>query len=208
MLKHIIFDLGAVLYDIDYQLTANEFKALGVQNFDALYSQFHANELFTNLETGKITATEFYRSIAPYCSKGTTDAEIRTAWNAMLLGFRQTSIRYLPALATKYELYVLSNTNQIHYQQVEADYLQQFGNSNFKTLFKKCWLSYEIGYRKPDQEVFEYIITNAALEPQECLFIDDTNINVDAGNAAGIPSVLLKQGDFIEDIAYHDFTSS
>ncbi|MEI9935531.1 MAG: hypothetical protein WDM71_11935 [Ferruginibacter sp.] len=109
--KNILFDLGGVLLNIDYNKTSVAFQKLGVQNFDELFSQFTANELFEKLETGKITKEHFYLEMAKHTYPGTQQTQIEEAWNAMLLDFRISSFEFFEPLKNKYNLYLLSNTN-------------------------------------------------------------------------------------------------
>src|ERR1700739_3239196 len=113
--KNILFDLGGVLLNVDYHKTSAAFKKLGVQNFDTLYSQFKANELFEELETGKISDDHFYKEMEKHTYPGISQQQIEEAWNAMLLDFRIDSLHFLDSLKNKYKLFLLSNTNSIHH---------------------------------------------------------------------------------------------
>ena len=88
----IIFDLGGVILDIDYNLTRTAFEKLGVRNFDEMYSQSSADMLFRNLETGKISEENFYNEMNKCTGLQLSPAEIKQAWNAMLLNFREESL--------------------------------------------------------------------------------------------------------------------
>ena len=101
-IKNIIFDLGGVLLDIDYHKTAKAFTDLGVQQFDDLYSQVNANDLFEALETGTISEDDFYKSLHSYCQPATTRFQMQSAWNAILLNFRVESLSVLEELKKKF----------------------------------------------------------------------------------------------------------
>src|ERR1700756_3681233 len=127
MTKAIILDLGGVLLNIDYKKTAQAFANLGVVDFDDHFSQFRSDELFSNLEMGKISEDHFYQSILPICNPGTTQVEVQLAWDAMLLDFRVKSLEFLVPLAAKYPLYLLSNTNSIHHTAFNRTLLNTTG---------------------------------------------------------------------------------
>ena len=93
-IKNIIFDLGGVLLDVDYNKTADAFKRLGVSQFDELYSQANANHLFEELETGSIKEDAFYENIGQYCAPDTSRDQMMQAWNEILLDFRTNSLEY------------------------------------------------------------------------------------------------------------------
>src|SRR6185437_709528 len=108
-IENIIFDLGGVLLDIDYNLTRAAFEKLGVTNFDDMYSQANADKLFQKLETGSIDEEEFYTQLNNSTGMNLSTEEIKEAWNAMLLTFREDSLKFLEQLKGKYKIFLLSN---------------------------------------------------------------------------------------------------
>jgi len=113
-IKNIIFDLGNVLLDIDYNKTIHAFEQLGFQNFKASYSPEKMGPVFEDIETGKISEEELYAVIQSVSKTPVSSHQIRDAWNALLLDFRVESLEYLKKLPAKYTIYLLSNTNSIH----------------------------------------------------------------------------------------------
>lgn len=204
MIKNILFDFGGVLYDIDFSKTSEAFKQLGFVDFDQQYSQYKANPLFQELETGAITPEQFYASIQ-LLLPGITAEQIRDAWNALLLGYRVTSLAYLTELKKKYNLFLLSNTNQIHYDHFTAQLLEQTPYPSLESFFTKAYYSQQVGIRKPDIDVFEYILKDAGIKAKETLFIDDSYTNFPNAEKLGMKIYLLKPGTFIEDIDYKSF---
>ena len=97
--KNIIFDLGGVLLDIDFQKSIDAFKGLGIENFEEMFSQFKADDLFEKLETGKIAEADFYEAIKQRTKLTISDADIDLAWNALILHFRTESLEVLEKLA-------------------------------------------------------------------------------------------------------------
>ena len=110
----IIFDLGGVILNIDYNLTRQAFENYGIYNFNEMYSQAAANDLFDDLETGKINEADFYKEFNTRAGIILSETKIQTAWNAMLLDFREKSLQFVGSLQSKYKLFLLSNTNHIH----------------------------------------------------------------------------------------------
>src|ERR1700740_2535779 len=102
----IIFDLGGVILDIDYNLTRAAFEKLGVQNFDEMYSQSGTDQLFRNLEIGKISAKDFYRELNRCTGLSLSPSEIKQAWNTILIDFREKSLAFLDVLRPKYKLFL------------------------------------------------------------------------------------------------------
>ena len=93
--KNILFDLGGVLLNIDFKLTSNAFKHLGVTDFDEMFTQHFSNPLFELLETGKIDESAFYEAFRKEVGLPLSDAQIQSAWNALLLDFPPERIEWL-----------------------------------------------------------------------------------------------------------------
>lgn len=206
-IKNIIFDLGGVLIDIDYQKTINAFKNLGVVDFENMYSQTTANTLFEDLETGQINEAEFYDGVRKEANLSISDEQIKTAWNTILLDFRPNSIAYLQQLAQTHRIYLLSNTNIIHqaaFLQTYADIFKEDLNDNFT----KAYYSHEIHLRKPHKNIYEFVLNDAGMNAEETLFIDDSIINMPKANELGITTHLLLKDQKIENIVPSYLTSS
>src|SRR5471030_2272045 len=114
-IKNIIFDLGGVFLNIDFKITEQDFRDLGVTGFSDMFNQHHSNDLFEQLETGKITPEQFYEAFRKATGTQLTDEQIRNAWNALLLDFPTERLVWLDKIMKKYRVYLYSNTNLIHY---------------------------------------------------------------------------------------------
>ena len=196
----IIFDLGGVILNIDYQLTRTAFEKLGIKNFDEMYSQSDADDLFNKLETGKIAEDNFYKEINKRCGLDLSAKEIEQAWNAMLLSFREKSLEFINTLQPKYKLFLLSNTNHIHLKKFTKIYFEKKRNNSFEKFFNKAYYSCEIGLRKPDAECYEIVLNENNLIAGRTLFIDDSVQNIEAAKALGMQTILLTPGNYIEDL--------
>ena len=186
------------MLDIDYQKTINAFKKLGIENFEEMFSQFKADELFEKLETGEIAETDFYAEVKSRTSITVSDAEIKAAWNALILDFRTESLTYLEALSKKYKLYLLSNTNSIHLKCFKQLFTQQTGKPLLDKYFSKAYYSNEVRLRKPGTEIFDFVLEDENLVAEETLFIDDTLINIETAQKMGFKTHHLLPGEKIE----------
>lgn len=201
-LKNIVFDLGGVLLNIDYNKTENSFKELGFLNFNEMYSQYSADMLFSNLETGKISNAHFYEKMLEAGKGKLSQEQITTAWNAMLLNFRTPSLGFLEDLSKKFNLYLLSNTNAIHLEAFEELFTRETGKPSLDAYFTKAYYSNRIGYRKPNADIFEFVMKDAGIKAAETLFIDDSYNNIEAAKNLGFKTHLLLAGEKIEDLNY------
>lgn len=189
--KNIIFDLGNVILNIDYLLAATAFGELDVNTFEKQFSQAQQQQLFDLYEKGQISSQEFRDQLRTYCRKNTSDREIDAAWNSMLLDLPAARLELLTHLKQTHRIFLLSNTNEIHIHSF-YDYLQKnFGIPDLSAYFEKMYLSYEIGMRKPDAEIFEFVLKENKLELKETLFIDDSIQHIEAAKKLGIQTYWL-----------------
>ena len=199
-IENIIFDLGGVILDIDYNLTRAAFEKLGIVHFDEMYSQASADKLFQKLETGSISEEIFFKELNKCVGIQLSPVEITTAWNLMLLQFRETSLGFLEDIKPRYNLYLFSNTNYIHMAAFEKIFHEKFRIQPFNEYFKHAFYSCDIGLRKPDMESYQWIIAHLKISPEKTLFIDDTVQNVEAAKRVGMQAILLNPGKKIEDL--------
>ena len=199
-IKNLLFDLGGVLLNIDYNKTADAFKKLGVHQFDELYSQAGANHLFEALETGEISEADFYTSIQQYCHPSTTQQQIEMAWNAILLNFRIESLECLAKLKNKYNVYLLSNTNSIHLTAFHKIFKEETSKANLDDYFIKAYYSHQIHKRKPYPATYQFVLEDAGIKADETLFIDDSFNNIEGAKEAGLQVYHLLATQKIEDI--------
>jgi glucose-1-phosphatase len=182
--KAIIFDLGAVILNINYQNTIDEFTKLGVNNATTFYSKKVQTNLFNQIETGIISSNEFLKELQKE-TKNANINQVEKAWNAMLLDLPEERVQLIRRLKNNHSVYLLSNTNAIH---IDA-FKKQLGNKKwlaFCKLFDKMYLSHELGLRKPDIKIFEYILKEQKLKAEEVFFIDDSPQHIASAKKIGI----------------------
>ena len=195
-IKHILFDLGGVLLNIDYSITERAFKDLGLTNFDEIYSQARQDGLFDDFEVGRISGDSFVSILRQKIVPETSPAAIADAWNAMLLDFPEERIGLLKDLSSNYALSLLSNTNDIHYKAF-VKLFEEAHKRSFDTLFSSTYYSHQIGMRKPDKDVFLHILNREGIQPEEMLFIDDSIQHVEGAKKLDINTLFLEKGDDI-----------
>ena len=198
-IKSVIFDLGGVIYDVDYHKTINAFKALGIDRFEEIYAKAGQSDLFNHLEEGKISRAVFVERIKNLSRHDMTSSQIFNAWNAMLLGFMPDALACLKRLSGSYRLFLLSNTNEIHISEIE----NRVGNaffSDFCSLFEKVYLSHELGLRKPHTKVFTHILVEQGLKANETFFVDDSIQHVEGAIKAGLHAHHLTDNQTIDQL--------
>lgn len=197
--RNIIFDLGNVLYDIDFEKMNKVFTSFGVQDFEQYFTLTQSHSLFLDLEKGLIQPADFYESFRQLSNLPLTNEQIKEGWNALLVGFRPKSIEWIKAHHHQFNTFLYSNTNQIHYDHFIPEFEREVANYPFETLFKKPYYSHEMGQRKPDPASFIYILEKEGLIAGETLFVDDNEPNIIAAASVGLQVLHLKAGMTIEN---------
>jgi len=196
-IKNIIFDVGGVLLNIDFNLTKQAFINLGVTNFELYHTQAKQNGVFDLFETGKLTENEFCNQLKILTNITASNTEIINAWNAMLLDFPKAYKTLLINLKKEYNLSVLSNTNETHLRTFYQIIHNDIGETSLDNLFHSYYFSHEIGYRKPTKEAFEFVLRANKFIASETLFIDDTKEHIIAAKKLNLKTYFLQKSETI-----------
>ena len=189
--KNIIFDLGGVLLNIDYNLTAKAFEQLGISAFSQLFSQAQQEKVVDLYEKGAITSADFRNELRSRLPQPMDNDVLDTAWNCMLLDFPIQRLELLKKLKNTHRTFLLSNTNEIHMQWFSNSLQHHFGITDLSAYFEKVYLSYEIQLRKPDASIFKHILMAHELNPADTLFIDDSIQHIESASKLGIQTYWL-----------------
>ncbi len=209
-IKHLIFDFGGVLYEIDQNKTISEFRQLSKKKelFDNIGAEVLSEPAFADFETGKISPEKFRELIRKQYHLSCSDDEFDKAWNATLIGKYNTTgnpnniMDLLLSLSKRFTLHLLSNTNQIHYNYFYDECKSMFG------LFSNLFFSHEIGLRKPDIQTFQYVIAKLNIDPSTAIYFDDSSENCKSARKAGLNAVHVSNYFFMSDYLHSVNTST
>lgn len=199
-IKNIIFDLGGVILNLDLARTTNKLKNMGLRDIDHLYSLYHQTELFHRLDKGTIDGKEFLEKLNALFPEPPGTEILLETWNAMLLDFPTERATLLSNLKTRYKTFLLSNTNEFHLSHFFNMLTKCFGVENMSSFVHKEYYSCRINMRKPEKEIFEFVINDNQLKPSETLFIDDSLQNVESARETGLIAYHLTAPQTILDV--------
>jgi len=199
-IKNIIFDLGKVLTEINFENTTKAFSTLGNFNASKFISYQNQSAIFDDVETGKLSAEQFRAEIRKLFKIFDTDIEIDRAWNAMIGKTTIETLELVHSLRPKYKTFILSNTNQIHIDCVAKQLQKDYGINSLNDYFDKVYFSHKIGSRKPEKEAYLYVLNQNKLIPEETIFIDDKQENLDGAKVVGIQTILKTEDVSLLDI--------
>ncbi len=192
MIKNIIFDLGGVIIDLDRKRCLDNFRELlGFPDFGIYLSAYLQGGFFADFEDGAIDAAEFRRHIRERSSnKDVADSQIDFALSSFLSGIKEEKGEMLLALKKRgYKLYLLSNNNPIAWRRSEELLLESTGISG-GGIFDGLFLSYLMKLSKPGRGIFEKVLLDTGVAPQETLFIDDAPANIETASGMGFATIL------------------
>lgn len=199
-IHNIIFDLGGVILNIDFTVTQREFVKLGIKNIDDTFGQYHQLGFFDQFDRGEMDEKTFLEEAQKLFPQEVTPQQIIEAWNAMLFDLPQHRFDLLKELGKNYRLFLMSNTNSIHYKAYQELIRQTYEIPNLDALFEKAYYSHLVHMRKPEKRFFDLILNENGLIADETLFVDDTSTNTDAAEKLGIRGLYLKPGEDIKTL--------
>lgn len=192
----IIFDLGGVIIDIDYNLTKTAFENIGIGDFNQYYSQAQQTGIFDEYEVGKVSSAIFINTLLDLLPKGTTANQVVHAWNAMIKEIPAENIELIRQLKKHgFQVGILSNTNEIHIDYFEGK-LKKHGVQKLEDITDFVHYSSILGKRKPDVTTFQTVCQLHQLETSKTLFIDDSIQHIEGAKTSGLNAFHFTEGAF------------
>jgi len=176
----LVFDMGHVFIDFEWDIVCEGFRqraAVSEQQFAQVLK--HLGSL--GYERGLIRTPQFLASMNELLSTDITQAEFTKLWNATFRENDEMS-RLFTSLRKTHPLYLLSNTNDNHYEFLQSTF-------NVARHFDELILSYEVGSTKPERAIYQEVVNRSGLAPSRCLFVDDLEANVEAAAALGMQTI-------------------
>ena len=199
-IRNIIFDLGGVIVDLDPPRTFSEFAALSGKPVEEIVNLYHNTMFFRHYETGRISDETFRNSIREALAIDSSDEQIDHAWNAILVGMHEPKKQMLLSARKKFNIFLLSNTNHIHTLRFERFFDDVGDGLNIHSIFKRVYYSFSMNLRKPDPEIFEYVISDNNLDRSQTLLVDDNRDNIESARNIGLKVLQVEMNQPVIDI--------
>ena len=190
-MKAIVFDLGNVIINLkDEKLWWKEHFTSILQE-DRLLG-LRKSGFFHEYEKGNISNDEFLTGLHQISKNDlVTKEDVRNAWIYLLADIPLSRIELLRKLAQKHPLFLLSNTNDIHLDYILDGILENYGNPVFDEVFTQCFYSQKLRMAKPDIAIYQHVLNETNFDPNDILFLDDKQENLDAAQLLGIQTALV-----------------
>ena len=197
-IKNLIFDLGGVILDLSVEHTLQAFADLAGRDKEEVENLFHTLPEFPLYEKGQLTDGAFRDFVRETLSIRVQDDTLDAAWNAMLRGIPKVKLELLLQLKSRYRVFLLSNTNNIHLQHVNTRMMPSVsGENSLDPYFHRAYYSHLMQKRKPDAEIFDQVVTENNLNPAYTLFLDDNASNIEGAKRLGIQTVHVTSPDLV-----------
>lgn len=200
MIKNLLFDLGGVVVDIRRNNCVKAFEALGLQNADSYFGEYAQTGIFMAVEDGSASKEEFHRALHEVLPAGVSDAQIDEAFQKFIIGIPEHRLKCLEELRGKFGIYLLSNTNPIMWEGVLDREFRKLPGRCRADYFDGMVTSFEARAAKPDPEIFRYACRTLGIKPEETLFLDDSQANLDAASKLGFHTALVSPGTEFETV--------
>ena len=198
MIKNLLCDLGGVIMDIRRLNCVASFERLGMKDADSFLGEYSQKGPFLQLEEGAISEAEFRTAVRQFIDGEVSDEQIDSAFCDFLVGIPKYRLEQLRELKKQYGIYMLSNTNSIMWHSRIAEDFRQEGLER-EDYFDGIVTSYEAKSIKPDAKIFHTVVEKLGIKPEETLFLDDSQKNLDAAAELGFQTLLVTPGsEFFE----------
>ncbi len=193
-IKNIVFDLGGVILTLDRDEAVRRFIEIGVEDAVELLDPYHQKGIFLELEEGKLSREDFYEALRHITGKAIPNENIDYGWLGFIKDVPEYKLDMLDELRKDFNVFLLSNTNPIIMDWAKS---RQFSNREkpLDQYFDKMYLSYEIGFTKPDLRIYRHLLQDSGIDPLESLFIDDGSANIEAGKMLGMSTYQPENGE-------------
>lgn len=201
-IQALIFDFGNVIINIDFDKMFHHFRKLMGKDYNLVMQRWQEDNFQRKVEVDTFSAEKMTGLINSYGTKLTVQ-EVEHAWNSLLLDIPVKRIELLESLSKQFPLYLLSNTNYVHINKIFRDLETEYNSNILKPFFEMMFLSYEIGFIKPEIEIYQYVLEHIPYNAENCLFFDDMQKNLDGAEKLGFQTQLVTKDygilEFFED---------
>ncbi len=188
------------MIDIDPSLTIDEIESLGGVSWNETENRAELENQIHLFEKGLITPLDFFKRTSELLELNISFEEFVEAWNKTLLDIPIERWEMIRRLSAWHNLYLLSNTNEIHIQTIFYKYKKRFRQDLLFEFMNKEYYSNCLGMRKPDKLIFEHVINDSKIKPEETLFVDDLKINIISAAELGFQTYYLPPGEEVSNV--------
>lgn len=188
-IRHVIFDLGEVIIDLDIPGTVEKLSRLSGKTPAEVREIYSSSETFLDYEKGLISDEEFRSGANRLLGTDMSMEEFSAIWNGMLYRLPEERLQLLDRIRPDYRTFLLSNTNALHLEAFNAMVQTISPSRRMHDYVEYAYYSHLVNMRKPNEEIFRLVLEEQNLKPEETLFLDDNADNIIGASRLGIHAI-------------------
>ena len=192
-IHHLIFDLGGLFIDVYMDRFENSLQQMLGKEVMPTLEKLQHEKFFDAYETGHIHTAQFLDTLSAAFGKEYSQEQYVACWNAILGRVQLDQLQLIQPLRKQCDVVLLSNTNSLHVEALETEFEKSHPGERLSNFFDRIYYSQQIGLRKPEPQVFAYVVEQGVFNPARTLFIDDTIGNLVGAQKVGIQTLLHNQ---------------
>ncbi|MEM9337956.1 MAG: HAD family phosphatase [Bacteroidota bacterium] len=192
---NVIFDLGEVLLELDYQRIIEKLSEVAKKNKSFIEEIVVTDPLLQDFEIGKISPQQFRQGVNELLGTHLDDDAFDKIWNSMLKRLPKERMDLLREVGGRFQTFILSNTNAIHEVAFNQMIKEVTGRNSLHDFVQKCYFSHTIGLRKPNQSCYQFVIQDIGQDASQMLFLDDRLDNIEGAKKAGLQAIQITDAD-------------
>ena len=193
MIELLLFDLGGVVIDIDFERIFKKWSVYSGLPMQKIRANFSADAAFEAHERGELDSTGYYRYLCESIGMKMSFDQFSEGWNDIMVAPIDPTVNLLKHLSAQIPLYALSNANPLHKAYWENTYVDELG------YFRRIFVSSDIGHRKPEPDAYLRVADELDVDLQNIVFFDDLADNVEGARSLGMQAVQVKSPADIEN---------
>ena len=196
--KNIVFDLGGVVVDLAIESALREFAQLGLHPLptpEKGWGDF--GQVIHRMDCGEINTQEFLAILHQRCNPDATDDQLKQAFNS-IIRLPRHRLEWLRELRRHYHVYLLSNLSELHWDETQR--LAREHGIPVSECFDEVFLSYRLRMAKPDPRIYDRLVVDTGIRPEETLYIDDLPENIAAGKNIGLQTLHIATNTLDEEL--------
>ena len=190
-IRALLFDLGNVLIDVDFERCARLWSEHSGVPVETLAARFRVDAAYEAFECGDITGDAYFDALRRQLRVDLPDDILRRGWHAVIRDEKPGIRQCLTRLKGRFPLYVMTNTNPEH-ERIWAEVHQEL-----LAHFDGVFVSSRMGCRKPEARAYRKVAQATGRPCSQILFFDDSEENIQGAARCGMAGVLVDSNETI-----------
>ncbi|MBJ7539155.1 HAD family phosphatase [Marinomonas sp. C1424] len=183
-IRVVLFDLGNVLVDLGSIAEMHTMLNTHGEESD-VWRKWLRSPTVAAFDSGQISFDEFAERLPKEVGSHLSKEAFKASFKAWPKGLFEGALALVSAVKPEYHRAILSNTNAAHWERL----MDEMGLAGH---FHSYYASHLVGLVKPDRAIYDHVLDQLQIAPEQILFIDDNQLNIDTANELGMQAYRVK----------------